>query len=114
MKILPVVAEFTHVDGQTHRHDEADRCLLRLHAHAPKILTLSEVRIKQTKQGFKKNVPLRDCKCALHKCCFSPRLSHKETNRISKKQNLPHLYLKGNFRRGVTNSLQNSANKSNG
>jgi hypothetical protein len=49
MKIHPVVAEFTHVDGQTDRH-EADRRLLRLNAHALKILTITERRLKQTNQ----------------------------------------------------------------
>jgi hypothetical protein len=49
MKIRSVVAEFTHVDGQTYRHDEADRRLLRLNAHAPKILNISEVRLNPLK-----------------------------------------------------------------
>jgi hypothetical protein len=50
MKIRPVVAEFTHVDGQTDRHDEAYRRFLRLKTGASKILTISEVRLKQTNQ----------------------------------------------------------------
>jgi len=56
MKIRPVVAQFTHVDGQTHRHDEADKRLLRLDARAPQILTISKVRPKQTKLGFEKKI----------------------------------------------------------
>jgi hypothetical protein len=41
-------------DRQTHGHDEDDRRLLRLKADAPKILIISEVRLKQTNQVKKK------------------------------------------------------------
>ena len=47
-----------HGQQNVKRHDEVDRRLLRLNALASKILTIMEVRLKQTNQVLKKfNTP---------------------------------------------------------